>query len=601
MLDKDNMCIPNENVEVECTICLSSDASEFGLLQCKHSFCFECIESWSEHENSCPLCKVRFSYIDKVTKGALEAATSTGGKKRRRIDKTRIKIKKKDQSNYIPAPHNPMHADAPGDEIEIWANFISSLVGTAPGHGNGHGRGRAMGPLGDSLFDLFAADTMHQRRVASRRPTARAQVRARLRRSSAGMGTFSLTTVPSLPSQPNVRSGTVVGQSAVNPIELSDGEDDRPLPPSSRNNTESRTSALVDLTQEAEVLTAPRLSVQSSRNSSTDNIYNSDDDEDFDPLDMFDDYDDEDDEDDENDDEDDDDKSIVSSEAGQAPSGVRGAMEVIELDDSDNEGESVAAGITNGAAAGAAPAHRLSGIMVWCQVCDSFHDKQHVWDDRDYCPVTYAALLATDGFGDIQRDVPSDLPGTAAGAVSTTTATIATLVPTSSLSASSTIAATATTSAEAPAFTATTTPSNSTLVRPEKDDNRCVQQGSRRSCVLKDKDGEEEAEFDSNIPPAWCESHGNAQRKEGSSAIINNKSASASASAQTTQDEIARTQSDATTSSCRSENTQRFTLDNAKLEVVQDQNVGENGLCEETEDLARGLCADTYSSSKSLH
>ncbi len=32
----------------------------------KHKFCFECIENWSKHENSCPLCKTRFLVIEKI-------------------------------------------------------------------------------------------------------------------------------------------------------------------------------------------------------------------------------------------------------------------------------------------------------------------------------------------------------------------------------------------------------------------------------------------------------------------------------------------------------------------------------------------------------
>mmetsp|Transcript_17683 Transcript_17683/g.50914 ORF Transcript_17683/g.50914 Transcript_17683/m.50914 type:complete len:328 (+) Transcript_17683:167-1150(+) len=35
---------------------------------CDHRFCFECIEKWSERENSCPLCKNRFTKIDRVNK-----------------------------------------------------------------------------------------------------------------------------------------------------------------------------------------------------------------------------------------------------------------------------------------------------------------------------------------------------------------------------------------------------------------------------------------------------------------------------------------------------------------------------------------------------
>jgi hypothetical protein len=47
--------------------------------------------------------------------------------------------------------------------------------------------------------------------------------------------------------------------------------------------------------------------------------------------------------------------------------------------------------------------------MVWCRDCDSFHDKQRVWDDRNYCRATYDSLMMTDGFADIVRDGPVPL------------------------------------------------------------------------------------------------------------------------------------------------------------------------------------------------
>jgi len=51
-----------------------------------------------------------------------------------------------------------------------------------------------------------------------------------------------------------------------------------------------------------------------------------------------------------------------------------------------------------------ANAPRLSGIMVWCRECDSYHDKQRVYDDARYCPATYASLVSSDGFADICQE-----------------------------------------------------------------------------------------------------------------------------------------------------------------------------------------------------
>jgi hypothetical protein len=60
-----------------------------------------------------------------------------------------------------------------------------------------------------------------------------------------------------------------------------------------------------------------------------------------------------------------------------------------------------------------------AGVMVWCRDCDSFHDKQRVWDDRDYCRATYDSLMMTDGFADILRDGPAP-PATAPGMAAAT-------------------------------------------------------------------------------------------------------------------------------------------------------------------------------------
>jgi hypothetical protein len=75
--------------------------------------------------------------------------------------------------------------------------------------------------------------------------------------------------------------------------------------------------------------------------------------------------------------------------------------EVIELPDSDEEDVHQPGRVNTGSSAAIA---RLSGIMVWCHECDSYHDKQRVWDDVSYCPNTYASLVSTGGFSDIRQD-----------------------------------------------------------------------------------------------------------------------------------------------------------------------------------------------------
>ncbi len=51
---------------LSCAICFEDTLNEKGSIVCGHSFCFTCIHTWSKTENTCPLCKKRFSSIDKV-------------------------------------------------------------------------------------------------------------------------------------------------------------------------------------------------------------------------------------------------------------------------------------------------------------------------------------------------------------------------------------------------------------------------------------------------------------------------------------------------------------------------------------------------------
>ncbi|CAG9314654.1 unnamed protein product [Blepharisma stoltei] len=51
-----------------CGICLNAVEFQGKLDCCKHSFCFECIERWSQTENTCPLCKLRFTSITRISR-----------------------------------------------------------------------------------------------------------------------------------------------------------------------------------------------------------------------------------------------------------------------------------------------------------------------------------------------------------------------------------------------------------------------------------------------------------------------------------------------------------------------------------------------------
>jgi hypothetical protein len=54
-----------EPEDAECSICLESPSVEdFSTIRgCDHMFCLQCITTWSERNNVCPFCRVRFTYI----------------------------------------------------------------------------------------------------------------------------------------------------------------------------------------------------------------------------------------------------------------------------------------------------------------------------------------------------------------------------------------------------------------------------------------------------------------------------------------------------------------------------------------------------------
>lgn len=70
-----------------CAICLGDGVAEkidASLSGCVHKFHFGCIKAWSEKENTCPLCKQRFSSV-KVASSEVNGKAKT------------VRVKKKDQ------------------------------------------------------------------------------------------------------------------------------------------------------------------------------------------------------------------------------------------------------------------------------------------------------------------------------------------------------------------------------------------------------------------------------------------------------------------------------------------------------------------------
>jgi hypothetical protein len=58
-----------DNADVSCAICISQVCDcPAAINGCDHQFCFDCIKQWSTTENSCPLCKARFTEIQQGRK-----------------------------------------------------------------------------------------------------------------------------------------------------------------------------------------------------------------------------------------------------------------------------------------------------------------------------------------------------------------------------------------------------------------------------------------------------------------------------------------------------------------------------------------------------
>jgi len=77
-----------------CCICLEVPTEEelSAINGCDHPYCFTCIETWANRENTCPLCKARFTNIEKVNfksskrkRGGGEMSSSSSERKSKKV------------------------------------------------------------------------------------------------------------------------------------------------------------------------------------------------------------------------------------------------------------------------------------------------------------------------------------------------------------------------------------------------------------------------------------------------------------------------------------------------------------------------------------
>lgn len=89
--------------EITCSICFDEVKKEdlTSIDSCKHLFCYSCIEQWSKHENSCPLCKSQFKQLQRVNLGKDGKTTK---RKRGKGEKNQMskKVKPKSQQEDLP-------------------------------------------------------------------------------------------------------------------------------------------------------------------------------------------------------------------------------------------------------------------------------------------------------------------------------------------------------------------------------------------------------------------------------------------------------------------------------------------------------------------
>lgn len=122
----DNCCICMCDVEPNDLASINS---------CSHQFCFGCIDKWAERENKCPLCKLRFTKIDRVNK------------KRKKGTKNTKKVKNRDQ-----------HSLVPGAALEgLIANLQSGSLARIIFGGFDFGGANIGGPGGTTARASFAA------------------------------------------------------------------------------------------------------------------------------------------------------------------------------------------------------------------------------------------------------------------------------------------------------------------------------------------------------------------------------------------------------------------------------------------------------------
>ena len=114
-----------------CCICLEEPTKkELATINvCEHHFCFTCIDKWSDQENKCPLCKVRFYKIDKVHKPKKRKAGDAegiGDNNERSSKRVRNRNQRCDHLDFLNA--HPLEGMFASMEGGTWPTHIAQLL-----------------------------------------------------------------------------------------------------------------------------------------------------------------------------------------------------------------------------------------------------------------------------------------------------------------------------------------------------------------------------------------------------------------------------------------------------------------------------------------
>lgn len=110
----------------ECCICLDEPSALdlASINSCAHKFCFTCIEKWSENENTCPLCKTRFTKIERVNKPPPHKKRKRGEK---RIKQTK-KVRNRDQRQDVNIGLSVMRIPSTNPGVDTRSHLFNSLT-----------------------------------------------------------------------------------------------------------------------------------------------------------------------------------------------------------------------------------------------------------------------------------------------------------------------------------------------------------------------------------------------------------------------------------------------------------------------------------------